>query len=287
MAVIRVEKTQDYTVMSNFHFKDQRLSLKAKGLISEMLSLPDEWDYSIAGLVSINQENESAIKSALKELKQAGYLEIRKILPNKDNNGRIDYEYILHEMPIQQGKKQEVEIQPLEILPTEIQGVEIQQVENQGQLNTNILNTKESNTNILKKESKKKESGYDAIMDSVSFIKDDPELRESIVSFIKMRKMIKKPLTDDALKLNINKAYKLAKGDPVIMKAIFEQSVMNSWQGVFELKEETNQKKPAVPSKQPAAVNPFTELRRQLGYDTGANTSVIGEAVGQLPKLQG
>lgn len=279
MAVIRVEKTQDYTVMSNYHFKDQRLSLKAKGLISEMLSLPDEWDYSIAGLVAINQENESAIKSALKELKQAGYLEIRKILPNKDNNGRIDYEYILHEMPIQQGKIQEVEIQPLEILPTEIQGVE-----NQGQLNTNILNTKESNTNVIKKESRKKESGYDAIMDSVSFIKNDPELRESIVSFIKMRKMIKKPLTDDALKLNINKAYKLAKGDPVIMKAIFEQSVMNSWQGVFELKEETDQKRPAI--KQ-ATGNPFTELRRQLGYDTGTDSSAFGEAVGQLPKLQG
>ena len=142
-----------------------------------------------------------------------------------------------------------------------------------------------NNTNdYVKKESKKKESGYDAIMDSVSFIKNDPELRESIVSFIKMRKMIKKPLTDDALKLNINKAYKLAKGDPVTMKAIFEQSVMNSWQGVFELKEETDQKRPAVKK---AAVNPFTELRRQLGYDTGTDSSAFGEAVGQLPKLQG
>jgi len=69
MAVIRVEKTENYTVMSNYHFKEKEMSLKAKGLLSLMLSLPDNWDYTIAGLVTICKENESAIKSALDELK--------------------------------------------------------------------------------------------------------------------------------------------------------------------------------------------------------------------------
>ena len=62
--VFRVQKTRDYTVMSNAHLKDKGLSLKAKGLLSVMLSLPDEWDYSIDGLVSISKENKTAIQAA-------------------------------------------------------------------------------------------------------------------------------------------------------------------------------------------------------------------------------
>ena len=76
MEVIRINKTQNYTVMSNYHLKEKDMSLKAKGLLSLMLSLPDSWDYSIAGLVSICKENETEIKSILKELEEFGYLEI-------------------------------------------------------------------------------------------------------------------------------------------------------------------------------------------------------------------
>ena len=130
--------------MSNYHFKDRRLSLKAKGLMSEMLSLPDDWDYSIAGLVAINKEEEGAIKSALKELKDAGYLEVVKKMPSKDNGGRIEYEYILHELPIGINKKQGGNFQGVEI-----QAVEVQGVENAGELNTNILNTNKQNTKEL------------------------------------------------------------------------------------------------------------------------------------------
>lgn len=128
MSVIRVNKTKDYTVMSNHHLKNMNLSLKAKGLLSQMLSLPDDWDYSIAGLAAINKENESSIKSALGELKQEGYLTITKLMPDETGSGRIEYIYDIFEQPQkQEGKKQGVEIQPLEILP-----VEIQPVENQG-----------------------------------------------------------------------------------------------------------------------------------------------------------
>ena len=74
MAVFRVERTSDYTVMSNYHLRDKRLSLKAKGLLSQMLSLPEDWDYTLAGLCYINRESKDAIRTAIRELEQAGYI---------------------------------------------------------------------------------------------------------------------------------------------------------------------------------------------------------------------
>ena len=75
MPVIRVEKTSDYTVMSNYHMRDKKLSFRAVGLMSWMLSLPENWDYSVAGIVSCHKEGREAVRSALKELEDAGYLE--------------------------------------------------------------------------------------------------------------------------------------------------------------------------------------------------------------------
>ena len=130
MAVIRVNHNTNYTVMSNYHLRDTSLSLKAKGLLSQMLSLPPDWDYTVAGLVSINQEKETAITAALQELKKHGYLIVTKRLPNQTETGRYEYIYDIYENP-----KQGVEKQGVEIL-----GVEIQGLENQGQLNKDELN---------------------------------------------------------------------------------------------------------------------------------------------------
>lgn len=141
MAKFKVNKTKDYTIMSNYHLKEKNMSLKAKGLLSVMLSLPEDWDYSIAGLVAISLENETSIKSSLSELKQFGYLEVIKLMPNESKNGRIDYVYNIYEKPKQEIEKQEVENLPLEIL----------EVENQEQLNINnkIINNKSNNMNII------------------------------------------------------------------------------------------------------------------------------------------
>lgn len=141
MSVIRVNKTKDYTVISNTHFKEKNMTLKAKGLLSLMLSLPDDWDYSIAGLVAICKENESAIKSTLNELKIFGYLTVIKKMPNVTQSGRIEYEYNIYEQP---QKKQEPEIQGVENLK-----VEALSVENPRQLNTNKVNTDKVNTELL------------------------------------------------------------------------------------------------------------------------------------------
>ena len=99
MAVFRVERTRDYTVMCNHHLKDMNLSLKAKGLLSIMLSLPDSWNYTTRGLAAICKEGVDAIRSGIQELEKAGYI-VRRRLRGPD--GRItDTEYVIYEQPIQ------------------------------------------------------------------------------------------------------------------------------------------------------------------------------------------
>lgn len=99
MAVYRVERTRDYTVMSNCHLKDTSLSLKAKGLLSMMLSLPNEWNYNTRGLAAICKEGVDAIGSAIRELEGRGYI-VRRQLRGAD--GRItDTEYTIYEQPQQ------------------------------------------------------------------------------------------------------------------------------------------------------------------------------------------
>ena len=140
MATFRVNKTSDYTVISNYHLREKGMSLKAKGLLTLMLSLPENWDYSISGLASICAENETAIKTGLNELKKFGYLRISKIFPNKKRgNKKIKYVYEIFEKPLKEDKRQKEQ-------KTEEQTLESQAVENQGQLNTNKLNTKEVST---------------------------------------------------------------------------------------------------------------------------------------------
>ena len=75
MSVFRVEKNKGYTVMSNHHLRNHTLSLKAKGLLSQMLSLPDDWDYTLQGLAQINKESIDAIREAVRELERAGYIQ--------------------------------------------------------------------------------------------------------------------------------------------------------------------------------------------------------------------
>jgi hypothetical protein len=85
--------------MSNTHLKDKRLSLKAIGLLSVVLSLPDDWHYTVNGLVGIVKDGERAVNGALSELKENGYLRIEKLYPNKDGRSKIEYQYIFSETP--------------------------------------------------------------------------------------------------------------------------------------------------------------------------------------------
>ena len=95
--IIRVNRTNNYTVMSNYHLKEKEMSLKAKGLLSLMLSLPDDWDYSIDGLVTLSKDGKDSVMSALSELEDFGYLVRTRSINEK---GQSDgYDYNIYEQP--------------------------------------------------------------------------------------------------------------------------------------------------------------------------------------------
>ena len=106
MAVFRIEKNKNYTTMSNYHLRDRRLSLKAKGLLSLILSLPDGWDYSVRGLASICKESPDGIATPLKELEKFGYLFREQ---TRCSNGRLGkVEYVIYEQPQDNSPEQEL-----------------------------------------------------------------------------------------------------------------------------------------------------------------------------------
>lgn len=131
--------------MSNTHLKDKRLSLKAIGLLSVVLGLPEDWHYTVNGLVGIVKDGKDSVETAIKELKKNGYLRVEKIYPNENSN-RIQYQYTFFENP------QEVAFQPLENQGIEKQGVETQVLENPYTYkDTNKQNTNKLNTNTQSK----------------------------------------------------------------------------------------------------------------------------------------
>lgn len=220
MAVIRVQKTSNYTVMSNRHFKEKSMSLKAKGLLSLMLSLPDDWDYTVSGLVAICKEGTKAVQSTLSELEEFGYLKRTRAHGDK---GLFEYIYDIYEQP-QAGSPQTEEPQTEKGCMDEGRTDKSQQ-----------LNTKESNTNISNTKDKKKErkkDTYDSIIESMV---DDEEIKETLVEFTKMRKLAKKPMTNRALTMLINKLKKMSSDKDMQIK-ILEQSILHNWLDIYPYK---------------------------------------------------
>ena len=136
MSVFKIEKSKNYTVMSNYHLRDKNLSYKAKGLLSFMLSLPDDWDYSINGLVAISKEGVKAIRNILQELQRYGYLVIEK---KQNEIGQFEYEYLIYEQP-----------------DTQKGDMDLGDVEKDIQINTNETNT----NNKIDKDDKTKISSF-------------------------------------------------------------------------------------------------------------------------------
>lgn len=161
MAIFRVAKTRDYTVMSNYHLRDKNLSLKAKGLLSLILSLPEDWNYTTRGLAAICKEGVDSIGAALRELESAGYLTRHRL---RDRSGRIsDTEYVVYESPhketeedspnkASQGTDEPNTASPCTENPymvspdTETPRTDAPDTEKPAQLNTQVSNTYEINT---------------------------------------------------------------------------------------------------------------------------------------------
>ena len=154
MAVFRVAKTRDYTVMSNYHLKDKALSLKSKGLLSVMLSLPEDWDYTLKGLACISKDGVDAIREAVRELERAGYI-VRTRMRNEKGQLK-NTEYVIYERPVPVSEKpvEETPVQESPMLENPMQDNPVQESpaqatpvqENPTQLITNQIKTYESNT---------------------------------------------------------------------------------------------------------------------------------------------
>lgn len=135
----KINKNTGYTIMSNHHLRNKNLSLKAKGLLSLILSLPDNWDYSLAGLTTLSKDGLDGVRAGLKELQNEGYLVIERLRDNKGRLGKTSY--IVYEEPIHIRQSNvdisfSTEIQPILDFPT----LEKPILENPTQINTNLNN---------------------------------------------------------------------------------------------------------------------------------------------------
>ena len=230
MSVIRVNNTKGFTVMSNYHFQDKEISLKAKGLLGLMLSLPSNWDYSINGLVAIVKENKAAVQSALKELEEHKYLKRTRV---QDETGRFDYVYDIYEKPYDK-------LPWTENRCTDIQCTENRCTENQPQINTNKQSTNKQNTKELNTNNSLGEKGKKETVNSViAEYTENKDLQDALHGFVEMRNKARKPLTARAMKLSLNKLTELALDD-VTKIAIVNQSIVHSWLTFYKLQNNNN-----------------------------------------------
>lgn len=266
MAVFRVEKNKNYITISNYHLRDMNLSLKAKGLLSLMLSLPDNWDYSIGGLAAICKEGREAIESALKELKIYGYL---KVSMSKNEKGQFDYIYDIFERPVEE--------EPGDGNPRG----ENPPTENPEQLNIDKINIDNKNTEIIKEKNTKKEKAAKekklTALEALEVYKEEyhlsDDLTEAFKDFIETRKVNKDIMTANGLKRAINTLFELS-SDPGEQIAIINQSIVACYKGLFPLKYQYNQQpqryyQPQI-SPEPEEEDAVTRVRKRLEAEEAA-----------------
>lgn len=157
MAVFRVHKNENYTVLSNYHFKEKGMSLKAKGLLSLMLSLPENWDYSAAGLVTLSKDGKDSVNAALKELEKFGYLRRTQAY---DASGKFrGYNYEIFEQPTEVKTEKPTTDKPFAENPSTVKPT----TENPPQLNKKELNIKKLSTEKLNTKNQDKIDKIDKI----------------------------------------------------------------------------------------------------------------------------
>lgn len=243
----RAEERNTFTVISGKTVNDAELSAEALGLLVRMLSMNEEWEFSIEGLMVRFNMGRSTVLRCIKELKARGYVEIFRA---KNKAGKFfSREWHVYEIP-RSTENRNTEFRNTENRSTENRSTVHRNTENMQQTNINI-----TNNNITNIKGTNNKDDFEKLLSPLS-----PELKETFLEFIKMRKTIKAPMTAKALDLAIKKAEKLGEGDPDKMKAVIEQSIMNSWKGLFALKE-PDRAKPA-PIK---TGNEFLDLLNEWG----------------------
>lgn len=243
MAVFRVEKIDNYTILSNHHFKDYCLSWKAKGLLSNMLSLPEDWDYSAKGLSKLSSDGIDSTRSGLKELEEKGYL-FRK--PIKEKGRVVDWVYDIYEVS-------QLEHSERDKSDMENPDVKISDEEKPSQLRTNISTTKGSRT-------KRSNASEEAVV----YYPLDNKLNSVLIEFIEHRKNSKRPMTETAINLLIKKLNEMT-DDNNEKIAILEQSIINGWIGISALKEKYEKQS----KNRNSAANDFFEIAEEFAEDEG------------------
>lgn len=227
MSVIRIHKTNNFTVMSNFHFKEKKMSLKAKGLLSLMLSLPDDWNYSVSGLVRLSKDGKDSVMTALAELEKFGYLTRSQLVNDKGQFSGIEYN--IFEEPQEQNPIAEKQ-------NAAKQTTEKQNAEKPLQLNTNqsiTNNNKDINKSNTKEAAITEGEMYEILVDI-----DDLELAELYRSYVEWRSTTEAPLTKQGLKMLIKRCERLSEYKVSTQKAMLETAIIQQWKNVFSPKPE-------------------------------------------------
>lgn len=242
MAVFRVEKNSDYTVMSNHHLRNNDLSLRAKGLLSQILSLPDNWDYTIAGLAAINKEGKDAIRVAVQELEKAGYIERRQTM---GADGKFSSnEYVVHEYPVSVPPLSDF---PTTVLPTtEKPSTETPLTENPTELNKDISSKDKS----IKKNKKERVSPLTDEQLQTLFIgwikevsaddwtnKARNEVYLALIGFYAPRASKKQEpaRTQAAFTALSNRLVRYSEKSPTVIIDMLERATTAGWKSVFPL----------------------------------------------------
>lgn len=236
MAFLRKEHKDNYTCISNDVFKGD-LSLKARGMLCTMLSLPDDWEFSENGLQAILKDGQTSIRSAIGELESAGFLSRTR---ERDENGRVvKCVWVVCDYP-----------------RFENQSMVNPSLENRPQLSTKQQSTNKSNTNQKKEGTR---AAYGEIIDSYT---DNEELRSSLIEFVKMRKMMRRPLTNKALTLLLTSKRGLdglASTDAEKID-IVNQTIVHSWQEFFPLRDDGNSRRAQQSKEQSDEAKELIEL---------------------------
>lgn len=214
--IFRVEKNANYVVMSNHHLRNKEMSLKSKGLLSLILSLPPEWNYSLSGLCAICKESQTAMRSALKELETHKYL-IRK--RQKNSLGHFEYEYIVYEVPHTENQH------------TANQHTQKEHAENRTQISKEELNINKLNIDVVNKDKDKEK--IDSLLQEVG----NADLIELYWDYIDVRKGMGAPLSPRALQMLITRCERLSKNNVRVQKILLENAIINGWKNVFLPKE--------------------------------------------------
>lgn len=223
MSVFRINKTKNFTIMSNHHFKEKRMSLKAKGLLSLMLSLPDDWDYSVAGLVTLSKDGKDSVMTALAELEKFGYLSRKQLFNEKGQFNGVEYH--IFEEPQQENTISEMP-------NSDKQNSDIQNAEKPQQLITKDINNLEV-SNIKELEREEEEAIYNILMS----IRDE-ELRELYHDYVLQRRKDGSPLTPKGLEMLIARGNRLSDLDLAVHRAIVETAIINNWKSLYAPREE-------------------------------------------------